>query len=126
MNRAMGFGILSGTMTGTMLASVAIAPTPALAADTVTITGPFGSVSINPTRTVVTLTDAICGDDLEPNAQLKYADGRILPTIAGACDGLTIPPGQTRGVITGAYAMRKCVHQVGVGDTCDDQGWHAL
>jgi hypothetical protein len=117
----MGFGILTGTMTGTMLASTAIVPTPA-SAHPVTQSGPFGQIALDEGHTRVFIQDYVCHDGVGITAQLKYPSGELADLRYLDCQ--TVVDDFPR-LFPGFYAIRKCVNPDDLTSplVCSDSDW---
>lgn len=124
MNRAMGFGILSGTMTGTMLASAALTPTPASAHGPVQ-QGAYGQVNVNYNPGIdqhieISSFDYTCGDGVAVGFQLKSTAGGIASFMPSDCGFISEPYARVWGT------FRKCLSLNHGPLACNDADWAAI
>jgi hypothetical protein len=121
MNRAMGFGILSGTMTGTMVASTALTPTPASAHSAFQISDFAESFVLYDSAThdhlAIFTVDRIDGDGVRASTQIKTSSAAVFT--------LTAPEGQEiQNEIQPDWAMfRKCLRMGSGPLACNDADW---
>ncbi|HKE74100.1 MAG TPA: hypothetical protein VKB57_10830 [Acidimicrobiales bacterium] len=126
MNRAMGFGVLTGTMMGTTV----IAAGPASAHVLTQLLSSQASVSIISDHTVMQVADSSCYDGLVVVGQYKVDPGGGRP-VATRTLAVPEPSPCVAGAVSvdymnveaGAYAFRKCMYD-GSNFACHD--WQAI
>jgi hypothetical protein len=99
MNRAMGFGVLTGTMLGT---TTLTAP-PASAHDIHLETRGYGGVSIINDHTELRVFDSFC-DGVIVQGSMKSTGSPSFLSLSAPCEGV-----DSMDVPAGAYAFRKCL-----------------
>ena len=123
MNRAMGFGVLTGTMLGT----AALTAPPVSAHDPVQ-SSQEGGVSINDNHAHMSVWDSFCNfNNRRVFGELKVDRGSGLPPVTPAWEAVCHPPTEGASVRVdvpgGAYMFHKCLLEGGTY-SCGD--WEAL